>query len=89
MLVRAIFLSVNFLLYLPISNFNIVEIRNCKQLSSCSKQKVIIGQNSDNLSNSSTKKTCKHEGKTYQEGEEIQKDGMSLVCKNGKFVPRD
>lgn len=91
MLFQTISLSLNLFLFLPISNSIVSgEIKNCQQLSSCSKQKMLVERRTDNSRDSpSPKKSCTDEGKDYQEGDEIQRDGVKFVCKDGKFVPRD
>ncbi|MBD2308629.1 hypothetical protein H6G17_24465 [Chroococcidiopsis sp. FACHB-1243] len=90
MLFQTISLSLNLFLFLPILSNLSVETKNCQQLSNCSKQKIIVGRRTDNSRNSPPpKKTCTDEGKDYQEGEEIQRDGVKFICKDGKFVPRD
>lgn len=97
MLIELFSLTLNALLIFPISQselftrINDIRAWDCAFVSSCIRQSDVIGQNPqpNNPPNSTNdKKTCKDEGKDYQEGQVIKRHGVDLVCKEGRFVPK-
>lgn len=97
MLLETFSLSLSLLLFVPsyqpeiaVKKHNILA-KKCTHIRNCKGQITIIAEDpspNDWSDSKPNKKTCKDKDKVLQEGAEIERHGVKLVCKNGELKER-